>query len=46
MERAQKQTHRSMEGNREPRNKPTFIWSINYTTKEATTYNREKQLLQ
>ena len=26
---AQKQTHRSMEQNREPRNNHTFIWSIN-----------------
>ena len=26
---AQKQTHRSMEQNKEPRNKPKYIWSIN-----------------
>ena len=26
---AQRQTHRSMEQNREPRNKPTHKWSIN-----------------
>ena len=26
---AQKQTHRSMEQNREPRNKPTYLQSIN-----------------
>ena len=26
---AQKQIHRSMEQNREPRNKPTHRWSIN-----------------
>ena len=26
---AQKQTYRSMEQNREPRNKPTHLWSIN-----------------
>ena len=26
---AQKQTHRSMEQNRKPRNKPTTTWSIN-----------------
>ena len=26
---AQKQTHRSVEKNREPRNKPTHLWSIN-----------------
>ena len=25
----QKQTYRSMEQNREPRNKPTHLWSIN-----------------
>ena len=26
---AQKQTHRSMEQNKEPRNRPTAIWSTN-----------------
>ena len=26
---AQKQTHRSMEQDRELRNKPTYLWSIN-----------------
>ena len=26
---AQKQTHRSMEQNRDPRNKPTLLWLIN-----------------
>ena len=26
---AQKQTHRSLEQNKEPRNKPTHLWSIN-----------------
>ena len=26
---AKKQTHRSMKQNREPRNKPTNLWSIN-----------------
>ena len=31
---AQKQTHRSKEQNREPRNKPIHIWSIIYD-KEA-----------
>ena len=25
---AQKQTHRSIEHNRKPRNKPTFMWAI------------------
>ena len=36
---AQKQTHSSMEQNREPRNKPTYLWSM---TKEARIYNGEK----
>ena len=36
---AQKQTHRSMEQNREPRNKPTQLQSM---TKEARIDNREK----
>ena len=29
VEQAQKQTHRSMEWNKEHRNKPTHLWSIN-----------------
>ena len=33
---AQKQIHRSMEQNREPRNKPTLTWSV--MTKEAKIY--------
>ena len=36
---AQKQTHRSIEHNREPRNKPKLLWSINLQLRK---YNREK----
>ena len=38
---AQNHTHRSMEENREPRNKPTHLPSINMT-KEARIYKGEK----
>ena len=31
---AQKQTHRSMELNREPRNEPTLMWTINLQQKK------------
>ena len=31
---AQKQAHRSMELNREPRNEPTLIWTINLQQKK------------
>ena len=37
----QKHTHRSMQQNREPRNKPTHLWSINLT-KETRLYIGEK----
>ena len=32
-----KQTYRPMQQNREPRNKPRHLWSINLLTKEART---------
>ena len=38
----QKQTHRFMEQKREPRNKPTHLWSINLQKKEAGIYNADK----
>ena len=38
---APKNGHRSMEENRKPRNKPTYLWSINLT-EEARIYNEEK----
>ena len=38
---AQKQTHRSVEQNRAPRNKPSHIWSINLIDKETKIYNGE-----
>ena len=37
----QKQTHRSMEQNRQPRKEPTLIWAVNLI-KEARTYNGRK----
>ena len=40
---AEKQTYRSMEQNREPRDKPSHLWSVNYSlTKEERIYNGEK----
>ena len=38
---AQKQTYRSMEQNREPRNKPTLIWLI-ILQQKASIYNGKK----
>ena len=40
---AQKQTHRSMEQDREPRNKLTHLWSINLWQRrqEHTTEKRQ-----
>ena len=38
---AQKQTCRSMEQNKEPRNKPTHLYSVKLT-KEAKMYNEVK----
>ena len=43
---AQKQTHRSMEQNREPRNTPMLIWSINLQLKRQEHTMRKKQPLQ
>ena len=40
---AQKQTHRSMEQTREPRNKPMYLWSINLQ-QERHEYTMEKSL--
>ena len=40
---AQKQTHISMEQNKEPRNKPTHLWSINLQQKRQE-YTIEKSL--
>ena len=39
---AQKQKHRSVEQDREPRGKPTHIWSPYFLIKEARIYNGEK----
>ena len=38
---AQKQTHTSMEQNKEPRNKPMNLWPINLQKKEAEIDNGE-----
>ena len=37
---AQKETHRLMEQNEEPRNRPTHSQSIKSMTKQAKIYNR------
>ena len=39
---AQKQTHRSMEQNREPRNKPTHLWLISLQQRRQE-YTMEKR---
>lgn len=39
----QKQTYISMEENREPRNKATYLWSIN-PTKETALSNRKERV--
>ena len=39
---AQKHIHRSMEQDRDPKNKPTHLWSINLRKKEARIHNGEK----
>ena len=41
---AQKQTYRSMEQDRKPRNKPTHLWSINLRQKRQE-YTMEKDSL-
>ena len=43
---AQKQTHRSTEQDRKPRNKPTVIWSVNVQQKRQEYATRKKSLLQ
>ena len=43
---AQKQTHRSMEQNREPRNKLMLIWSINLQQKRQGYTMDKRQSLQ
>ena len=43
---AQKQTHRSMEQNREPRNKPTHLWSINLWQRRQEYTKEKRQSLQ
>ena len=43
---AQKQTHRPMEQNREPRNNPTLIWSINLWKRRQEYAKRKRQSLQ
>lgn len=40
-----KQKHKSMKQNREPKNKPTCIWSIKSMTKELRKYNKGKESL-
>ena len=39
---AQKQTHRSMEQNREPQNKSMHMWSINLQQKRQEYFMEEK----
>ena len=41
----QKQTHRSMEQDKEPRNKPTHLWSINLEQKRKEYVVDKKQSL-
>ena len=43
---AQKQTHRSMEENKEPRNKPTDMWSINLKQRRQENTMEKRQCLQ
>ena len=40
---AQRQTYRSMEQNRKPRDKFMYLWTL-YLTKEAKIYNGEKTI--
>ena len=42
----QKQTYGSMERNREPRNKPTHIWSINLQQRRQEYTMEKRQSLQ
>ena len=43
---AQKETHRSMEQNREPRNKPMDLWSINLKQRRKGYTMEKRQSLQ
>ena len=42
----QKETHRSMEHDGEPRNKPTSIWQINLQQRRQENTMRKRQSLQ
>ena len=42
---AQKQTHRKMEQNREPRNKPVHLWSINLQQRRKECTKEKRQSL-
>ena len=41
-----KNSHADQQNRREPRNKPTYLWSINPSTKEARIYDEKRQSLQ
>ena len=43
---AQKEPHRSMEQNRQPRNKPTLLWSINLRQRRQEYIQEIRQFLQ
>ena len=43
---AQKQTHRSMEQNTEPRNKPMHLWSINLPQRKQEYAMKKRRSLQ
>ena len=43
---AQKQTHRTMQQNREPRNEPILIWAINLWQRRQVYTMRKRQPLQ
>ena len=42
---AQKQTHRSMEQNRKPRNKPIHLWSIKFQQRSQEYKDRREKIL-
>ena len=46
MVQAQKQTHRSLEQNRKPRNKPIHLWSINLQQRKQEYTMEKRQSLQ
>ena len=43
---AQKQTYKSVEQDRKPRNKPTYIWSINLQQRKQGCTMEKRQYLQ